>query len=74
MPFKSYEYESIDDHLRMDGGVYGSSPYARGSSLLPRGGAYQPRRSSLTDTMTLRDTTLGSKSLDLRRYNRDMAR
>ncbi|KAG8192611.1 hypothetical protein JTE90_017177 [Oedothorax gibbosus] len=78
MPFKSYEFESIDDHLRGGdfSGVYGSSAYTRGSSLLPltRGGPY--RRSSLTDAppITLRDTPLASKSLDARRYNRDMAR
>ncbi|KFM80678.1 hypothetical protein X975_26025, partial [Stegodyphus mimosarum] len=33
MPFKSFEFESIDDHLRTDG-LYSSSPYTRSSSLI----------------------------------------
>ncbi|KAF8774659.1 Protein piccolo-like protein [Argiope bruennichi] len=59
MPFKSFEFESIDDHLRSDG-LY--SQYMRTS---------YPRRSSLSDTPL---TSKAVDSPALRRYNRDMAR
>ncbi|XP_054717232.1 uncharacterized protein LOC129226627 [Uloborus diversus] len=87
MPFKSFEFESIDDHLRADG-LYGSSPY-RSSLQMGRGSTY-PRRSSLTDMrlraddmdrLQLRETSVNSlggagKSQDpaLRRYSRELAR
>lgn len=78
MPFKSYEFESIDDHL---GPSYGYSSGGRHHHYPPR------RRSSLTDMNDLtglRDTALNtalghtsrSTTTDpaLRRYNREIAR
>ncbi|GFU85107.1 uncharacterized protein TNCV_1553701 [Trichonephila clavipes] len=59
MPFKSFEFESIDDQLRTDG-MYGQ--YARST---------YPRRSSLSDTPL---TSKAVDSPAMRRYNRDMAR
>ncbi|GFR07040.1 uncharacterized protein TNCT_377981 [Trichonephila clavata] len=58
MPFKSFEFESIDDQLRTDG-MYGQ--YARST---------YPRRSSLSDTPL---TSKAVDSPAMRRYNRDMA-
>ncbi|XP_042897230.1 uncharacterized protein [Parasteatoda tepidariorum] len=83
MPFKSFEFESIDDHLRTDG-LYSSSPYTRSSALF-RGSSTYPRRSSLTDMTAdrihLRDTSVNSLGLSktrdspaMRKYSRDLAR
>ncbi|GBM85433.1 hypothetical protein AVEN_133963-1 [Araneus ventricosus] len=57
MPFKSFEFESIDDHLRGDG-LY--SQYTRSS---------YPRRSSFSDTPL---TSKAVDSPAMRKYNRDM--